>query len=60
MNSNQLPVNEYSKFQATYINAAMNVELIEELEISLHDFIRFVQISLWTNLIIVMQKVSGR
>lgn len=43
MNSNQLPVNEYSKFQATYINAAMNVELIEELEISLHDFIRFVQ-----------------
>ncbi|MEM0577323.1 DinB family protein [Flavobacterium polysaccharolyticum] len=43
MNSNQLPVNEYSKFNATYINAAMNVELIEELEISLHDFIRFVQ-----------------
>ena len=43
MNSNQLPVNEYSKFQATYINAAMNVELIEELEISFHDFIRFVQ-----------------
>jgi uncharacterized damage-inducible protein DinB len=43
MNSNQLPVNEYSKFQATYINAAMNVELLDELEISLHDFIRFVQ-----------------
>jgi len=43
MNSNQLPVNEYSKFQSTYINAAMNVELFDELEISLHDFIRFVQ-----------------
>lgn len=43
MKANQLPVNEYSKFSATYINAAMDVELIEELEISLHDFIRFVQ-----------------
>jgi uncharacterized damage-inducible protein DinB len=43
MNSNQLPVNEYSKFNATYINAIENVELLEELEISLHDFIRFVQ-----------------
>ncbi|MGL5113117.1 MAG: DinB family protein [Flavobacterium sp.] len=43
MNSNQLPVNEYSKFQATYIAALSNVELLEELEISLHDFIRFVQ-----------------
>lgn len=43
MNSNQLPVNEYSQFNATYINALENVELLEELEISLHDFIRFVQ-----------------
>jgi uncharacterized damage-inducible protein DinB len=43
MNSSQLPVNEYSKFNATYINALDNVELFEELEISLHDFIRFVQ-----------------
>lgn len=43
MNSNQLPVNEYSKFQATYIAAISNVELLEELEISLHDFIRFIQ-----------------
>lgn len=43
MNSNQLPVNEYSNFNATYIKAAANVELIEELEICLHDFIRFVQ-----------------
>ena len=43
MNSNQLPVNEYSQFNATYIKAIDNVELIEELEISLHDFIKFVQ-----------------
>ena len=43
MNSNQLPVNEYSQFNATYINAFENVELLEELEISLHDFIRFVR-----------------
>lgn len=43
MNSNQLPVNEYSPFNATYINALENVELLEELEISLHDFIRFVR-----------------
>ena len=43
MNSNQLPVNEYSQFNATYINALDNVELLEELEISLHDFIRFVR-----------------
>jgi len=43
MNSNQLPINEYSKFNATYINAFNNVELFEELEISLHDFIRFIQ-----------------
>lgn len=43
MNSNQLPTNEYSKFNATYINALDNVNLVEELEICLHDFIRFVQ-----------------
>ncbi len=43
MNSNQLPTNEYSKFNATYIKALDNVNLIEELEICLHDFIRFVQ-----------------
>lgn len=43
MNSNQLPRNEYSIFNATYINAIENVALIEELEISLHDFIKFVQ-----------------
>ena len=43
MSSNQLPVNEYSDFNATYVEAAGNIEMIEELEISLHDFIRFVQ-----------------
>lgn len=43
MNSNQLPVDEYSKFNATYISALENVELFEDLEISLHDFIKFVQ-----------------
>jgi uncharacterized damage-inducible protein DinB len=43
MNSNQLPVNEYASFYATYIKAIENVELFEELEISLHDFIKFVQ-----------------
>lgn len=43
MNSNQLPVNEYSKFNAAYIQALENVELFEELEISLHSFIKFVQ-----------------
>ena len=43
MNSNQLSDNEYSAFNATYIKAIENIELIEELEISLHDFIKFVQ-----------------
>lgn len=43
MKTNQLSVNEYSNFNATYIKAAGNVDMIEELEICLHDFIRFVQ-----------------
>ena len=43
MNLNQLPVNEYSEFVATYIKALDDVNLFEELEISLHDFIKFVQ-----------------
>lgn len=43
MNSSKLPENEYSAFNATYIKALENVELLEELEISLHDFIKFVQ-----------------
>jgi uncharacterized damage-inducible protein DinB len=43
MESNQLPVNEYANFYSPYINALGNVDLIEELEICLHDFIKFVQ-----------------
>lgn len=43
MNSDQLTENEYSGGFANYIREAGNVNLIEELEISLHDFIRFVQ-----------------
>ena len=43
MKSNQLPINEYANFYKSYIQALEDVELIEELEISLHDFIRFVQ-----------------
>ena len=43
MKANQLPINEYADFYKSYIQALEDVELIEELEISLHDFIRFVQ-----------------
>ena len=43
MNLNQLPVNEYSEFVATYINALDDIDLLDELEISLHDFIKFIQ-----------------
>ena len=43
MKTDQLPVSEYSDFNVTYIKAAGNVQMIEELEICLHDFIRFVQ-----------------
>jgi uncharacterized damage-inducible protein DinB len=43
MKSNQLPVNEYADFYKSYIEALEDVELIEELEISLHEFIKFVQ-----------------
>jgi len=39
MNSNQLPVNEYSRFNATYIDALENVELLEELEQKIKDAI---------------------
>ena len=43
MESNQLPTNEYASFYSPYINALGNVVLLEELEICLHDFIKFVQ-----------------
>ncbi|WP_291150762.1 DinB family protein [Flavobacterium sp. UBA7680] len=43
MIASQLLENEYSGHFATYIREAGDGKLIEELEISLHDFIRFVQ-----------------
>src|ERR1700712_1211805 len=43
MNSTQLSETEYSGPFANYVREAGEVNLIEELEISLHDFIRFVQ-----------------
>lgn len=43
MKLDQLPVNEYATFYAGYIQALENVELIEELEICVHEFIKFVQ-----------------
>jgi len=43
MKTSQLLENEYPPYCETYFQAAGEVELIEELEICLHDFIRFVQ-----------------
>ena len=43
MKSDQLPIHEYPKFYNAYIEVLENVEMIEELEICLHDFIHFVQ-----------------
>lgn len=43
MNTSQLLENEYSGNFGNYIKEAGDGKLIEELEISLHDFIRFVQ-----------------
>jgi uncharacterized damage-inducible protein DinB len=43
MKTSQLSEKEYSTFNATYIKAAGEVDLIDELEICLHEFIRFVQ-----------------
>lgn len=43
MKTSQLEQNEYPAYCETYFRAAGEVELIEELEICLHDFIRFVQ-----------------
>ncbi|RTZ03398.1 DinB family protein [Flavobacterium sp. RSP49] len=43
MKLSQLPTNEYASFYSPYLNALGDVTLMEELEISLHDFIRFVQ-----------------
>lgn len=43
MNSTQLFENEYASYFKTYILASGNGELIEELEICVHDFIKFIQ-----------------
>ena len=43
MKSNQLPINEYADFYKSYIQVLEDVELIEELEICLHELIKFVQ-----------------
>ncbi|KLT69143.1 MULTISPECIES: DinB family protein [unclassified Flavobacterium] len=43
MNSSELLENEYSGGFAAYVREAGEVNLIEELEISLHAFIKFVQ-----------------
>ena len=43
MNTNQLLKSEYPAIFETYIVASQNTNLIEELEISLHKFIKFVQ-----------------
>lgn len=43
MKLDQLPINEYPDFYAGYLETLENVQLLEDLEISLHEFIRFVQ-----------------
>ncbi|WP_418262972.1 DinB family protein [Flavobacterium faecale] len=43
MKVSELNTSEYSKYFSTYINALENEDLIEDLEISLHQFIKFVQ-----------------
>jgi uncharacterized damage-inducible protein DinB len=43
MNSSNLPVHEYPNFYTAYISTLDNVQLFEDLEISVHEFIKFVQ-----------------
>lgn len=43
MNSNQLHTNEYAPYYGTYIEKVGDADLIEELEISVHRLIRFIQ-----------------
>ena len=43
MKLDQLPINEYPDFYAAYIETLENVQLLEDLEIALHQFIKFVQ-----------------
>jgi len=43
MNSNELLNDEYAPFYAPYLSTLDNVSLLDELEISVHEFIRFVR-----------------
>ena len=43
MKLDQLPVNQIPKFYKAYLETIENVQLIEDLEVSLHDFRKFVQ-----------------
>ena len=43
MTSTELKNTEYAPFYAGYIETASNVNMLEELEICLHDFIKFIQ-----------------
>ena len=43
MTANQLPTIEYPEFYKTYIQTLKHENLLEDLEISLHEFIKFVQ-----------------
>jgi uncharacterized damage-inducible protein DinB len=43
MNASQLPKTEYAAYYENYVKATEEAILLDELEICLHDFIRFVQ-----------------
>lgn len=43
MTTTELKNTEYAPFYSTYIEKATNVDMLEELEICLHEFIKFVQ-----------------
>lgn len=43
MTTTELKNTEYAPFYSTYIEKATNVDMFEELEICLHEFIKFVQ-----------------
>jgi uncharacterized damage-inducible protein DinB len=43
MNASQLPKTEYAAYYENYVKATEDAILLDELEICLHDYIRFVQ-----------------
>jgi len=43
MKSSELAITEYAPYYQTYINALDDIDLMDEFEISLYDFIRFTQ-----------------